>query len=111
MVAPQKNIFIIQIACSKVNSRLKTIDLIKFCNSFQKRWLHQQVKVSRKKNLITADRKFVNFVVWWHQFRQVSPEIYHLSIEKNFSREISKISLTKKSRMFGFVIFGLYGPI
>ena len=60
-----KNVFIVQIACSKINSWLKTIDLIKFHNLFQKWWLHQQVKVSRKKNLITADRKFLNFAVWW----------------------------------------------
>ena len=79
----KKNIFIVQTACSKISSRLKTIYLIKLCNSFQKWWLHQQVKVSRKKNLITWDRKFVNFVVWWQQVRQVSTEIYHLSVEKN----------------------------
>ena len=79
-----KNIFIVQIACSKINSGLKTIDLIKFYNLFQKWWLHQQVKVSRKKNLITTDRKFVNFAVWWQQVRQVFPEIYHLNIEKNW---------------------------
>ena len=76
-----KNIFTVQIACS--NSGLKTIYLIKSFNSFQKWWPHQQVKVSRKKNLITADRKFVNFADWWQQVRQVSTEIYHLSIEKN----------------------------
>ena len=79
----KKNIFIVQIACSKISSGLKTIYLIKLCNLFQKWWLHQQVKVSTKKNLITGDRKFVNFSVWWPQVRQISTEIYHLSIEKN----------------------------
>ena len=78
-----KNVFIVQVACSKINSWLKTIDLIKFHNLFQKWWLHQQVKVSRKKNLITTDRKFLNFAVWWQQVWQVSPEIY-LNIEKNW---------------------------
>ena len=42
------------------------------------------MKVSRKNNLITADTKFVNFAVWWQKVRQVSTEIYHLSIEKNY---------------------------
>ena len=36
MVIPQNNLFIVQIAYSKMKSGLKTMYLVKFCNLFQK---------------------------------------------------------------------------
>lgn len=66
---------------------------------FQKRWIHQQVKVSTKTKVFLQRTIFVKFTALLQQDKHVHPEMHHEGVimkeSKKFgNRDVVKISLT-----------------